>query len=87
MDEILNLIESVSEEFPSYSSNVRVLIQNLFTNNTFYMIHIHYNIDELISSFRWPEHEVSTKSALDLHRSYTSTADSRLHHTRLSDMN
>ena len=41
------------------------------------MIHIHNNIDELISSFRWPEHEVSTKSAIDLHRSHTSTADSR----------
>ena len=33
--------------------------------------------DQLISSFRWPEHEVSTKSALDLHGSYTSTTDSR----------
>ena len=51
------------------------------------MMHIHYNIDELITSFRWPKHEVSTKSALDLHRSHTSTADSRQLHTRLSDMN
>ena len=63
------------------SNNVRIwiqciYIQNWFTNNTFYIIHIHYNIHELISSFRWPEHEVDTKSALDLHRSHTSTADS-----------
>ena len=42
-----------------------------------HILHDTYNIDELISSFRWPEHEVDTKSALDLHSSHTSTADSR----------
>ena len=31
--------------------------------------------NKLISSFRWPKHWVSSKSALDLHKSYTSTAD------------
>ena len=60
-----------------YNVFIYKIYSRLFTNNTFYMIHIHYNIDELISSFRWPEHEVSTKSALDLHRSYIPTADSR----------
>ena len=68
------------------SWNIMYLYTISFTYSTFFIIQIHYNTNQTIRSSGWPKHGVGPKSALDLPKLYTSTAEEHRQYTGLSGM-